>query len=75
VLILDEATSALDPLTEKSILKTIEELSGTKTIIIVTHKMNMVKHCDTVVWLEDGRVKQSGTYAEIHQSNADFFEQ
>jgi len=74
VLILDEATSALDPLTEKSIIKTIQELSGRKTIIIVTHKMNMVKYCDTVVLLEGGIVKESGTYKEISQSNNAFFD-
>jgi ATP-binding cassette, subfamily B, bacterial PglK len=53
VLFLDEATSALDEKSEKEISKTILKLKGKITIIIVTHKKNMLEYCDKVYNLDN----------------------
>src|SRR5579872_3994315 len=50
VLVLDEATSALDTTTEKEVMKAVIALHGTKTLLIVAHRMSTVSHCD---WLYD----------------------
>ena len=54
VLVLDEATSALDTATEQGVMEAITALHGTKTILIVAHRLSTVKHCDCVYRLEAG---------------------
>jgi len=64
VLILDEATSALDHQTEGAVVKSLEEL-GSLTVIMVAHRLSTIANCDTVIRLEQGRVVQIGSYAEV----------
>jgi ABC-type multidrug transport system fused ATPase/permease subunit len=52
VLILDEATSALDEETESAIMNMIDELSGTKTIIIIAHRLSTLRKCTHIIDLE-----------------------
>ncbi len=65
VLVLDEATSALDVDTEKGVMAAVNALHGTKTLIIVAHRLTTVADCDTLYRLEKGRVVQSGSFAEV----------
>ena len=48
ILILDESTNSLDIKTEKEIIKSLKQLSGNMTIIIVSHKPSVLNHCDKV---------------------------
>ena len=52
VLILDEATSALDEDTESAIMNMIDELSDTKTIIIIAHRLSTLRKCTHIIDLE-----------------------
>lgn len=72
VLVLDEATSALDNVTEHEIAKTLGELQGTLTIVIVAHRLSTVRHADTLVFLKDGQVEAEGTFEEVRARSADF---
>jgi ABC-type multidrug transport system fused ATPase/permease subunit len=65
VLVLDEATSALDVDTEKGVMAAVNALHGTKTLIIVAHRLTTVADCDTLYRLEKGRIVKSGTFAEV----------
>jgi len=65
VLLFDEATSALDGQTESKVVEAIDALAGTKTIIVVAHRLDTVKRCDRIFLLEQGRVVESGPYAEL----------
>lgn len=56
VLILDEATSALDNQTEAEVMKAIDNMSGSKTIIMIAHRLSTVERCDKIVKLEHGKV-------------------
>jgi len=58
ILLLDEATSALDDQSEKEILKTIQILKGKITIIVVTHKKNILDYCDKIYSLSQGNIIQ-----------------
>jgi len=49
VLILDEATSSLDIKTEKEIMNLIYKLKKEKVIILISHKLNILKYCDKVI--------------------------
>ncbi|HAH50374.1 MAG TPA: ATPase [Balneola sp.] len=58
VLVLDEATSALDNKTEDGIMNAINSLHGSKTIIVIAHRLRTVEQCDHLFLLEKGKVKE-----------------
>lgn len=65
VLVLDEATSNLDRATEGRLVETLGRLTGGVTMIVVTHRISTVQHCDRIMCLEEGAVRISGTFAEV----------
>lgn len=65
ILILDEATAALDHETESLVTEAIKTLSGTKTILLVAHRLTTVAHCDYVYVLDHGRMIKSGRYHDV----------
>ncbi len=65
VLVLDEATSALDTLTEKGVMDSVEALQGSKTLLIVAHRLSTVKHCSRLYQLDRGRVIAEGAPAQL----------
>lgn len=54
VLVLDEATASLDTDTEAKVMKSIYELKGKKTIIIIAHRLSTLESCDSVYEIKDG---------------------
>lgn len=64
VLIFDESTSNLDAMSEATIKKIIEKLKNI-TIIIVTHRLSLVKKCDVINVLENGYIVESGKHDEL----------
>ncbi len=56
LIIFDEATNSLDDKTEEQIIKNIYDLRKNKTIIIVTHKESLLKNCDKIFKIEDGKL-------------------
>ena len=65
VLVLDEATAALDNETESLITQAMQSLSGSKTLIIIAHRLTTVQHCDCIYMMEKGKIVKSGTYQEV----------
>jgi len=65
LLVFDEATNALDGATEAIIQQSVRELAGTKTLLIIAHRLNTVKVCDLIHVLEHGRIIASGNYEEL----------
>ncbi|MFM2242486.1 MAG: hypothetical protein RLZ97_1341 [Verrucomicrobiota bacterium] len=65
VIVLDEATSALDGSTESEVIDAIDALKGSKTVIIVAHRLSTLENCDRIFRLEDGRLMETGTPAQI----------
>lgn len=72
VLVFDEATAALDHRTELELTRAIEGLHGTKTVLIVAHRLSTVRRCDFLVFLDEGRVAGLGTYDDLLANNAAF---
>ena len=58
VLVLDEATSALDNDTEKAVMEAIDSLAGTKTLIIIAHRLSTVENCDIKYEIKDGNANR-----------------
>ena len=65
ILILDEATSAADPENQVEIDRAIENLCRGKTVLIVAHRLGVVRMCDRVAVVEDRTVKCVGTHGEV----------
>ncbi|MBE9178845.1 ABC transporter ATP-binding protein [Oculatella sp. LEGE 06141] len=65
ILVLDEATAALDNETESLVTEAIKSLSGTKTVIIIAHRLSTVQHCDCVYQMQHGRIVKSGSYEQV----------
>ncbi len=65
ILLLDEATSALDSRTESLIHDALAELMRGRTTIIIAHRLSTVKSADRIVAMEDGRIREIGTHAEL----------
>lgn len=68
VLVLDEATSALDGETEAGVVDAVSALSGDMTLVVVAHRLSTIRHCDRIVYLEDGQVQALGTFNEVAAS-------
>jgi ATP-binding cassette subfamily C protein len=74
ILILDEATSQLDSETELFIQQAIKGLHRKLTIIIVAHRLSTVRFADTVYVLEEGKIAEHGTYAELLKKKGRLYE-
>ena len=72
VLILDEATSALDNLTEKEVMNEVHKISKNITVIMIAHRLSTVKNCDRIYLLENGKLKEQGTFDELINLNDQF---
>ena len=63
ILIFDEATSALDNMTQKQVSEALDALKCTR--IVVAHLLSTIKNCDRILYIEDGRIVEDGTYDEL----------
>ena len=72
VLIFDEATSALDNQTEQEVIRATERLRGERTLIAVAHRLSTIMGADRIFFLSEGRVVDSGSYAELLAHNEAF---
>lgn len=65
VLLLDEATASVEPESEALIQAALERLMQGRTTIIVTHRLSLVRDCDRILVIDEGRVMESGTHEEL----------
>ena len=65
IIILDEPTSALDSFSEEQITKAMRKLFEWRTVIVIAHRLQTVKHADTIIVLEDGKVIEKGNHGEL----------
>jgi ABC-type multidrug transport system fused ATPase/permease subunit len=65
LLILDEATSALDSTSEMCIQQSIRQLSGSTTVVIISHRLSTVKEADKIFVLDKGVIVEEGKYEKL----------
>jgi len=65
ILILDEATSSLDPESERIVRNNLAKISQDRTVIIVSHRLSMLKDADIIIVLEDGKLLEHGNHQHL----------
>jgi subfamily B ATP-binding cassette protein MsbA len=65
ILILDEAMSALDNESERRIQQALEGLMRNRTTLVIAHRLTTIEHADEIVVMEEGRIVERGTHAEL----------
>ena len=69
VLILDEATSALDTESERRIQAELDALRRNRTTLVIAHRLSTIESADMIVVLDDGRLVEQGTHADLLARN------
>jgi ATP-binding cassette subfamily C protein len=70
LLVMDEATSALDAESESEIQKALDGMRGKVTVVLIAHRLNTIQHADNVILIEEGQVKDSGTFKQLVSRNS-----
>jgi subfamily B ATP-binding cassette protein MsbA len=65
ILVLDEATSALDTESERQVQAALATLMKNRTTLVIAHRLSTIEHADKIVVLDQGRIVESGTHAQL----------
>ena len=65
ILILDEPTAALDPETENALVNALQDELRRRLLIVIAHRLSTIRSADRVVFVEDGRVVETGSHEEL----------
>ncbi|MFD1412442.1 ABC transporter ATP-binding protein [Oceanobacillus jeddahense] len=73
VILLDEATAALDTVSEKEVQNALERLTQGRTTITVAHRLSTIKNYDHIIFIDNGKVQESGSYNELMEKKGAFY--
>lgn len=69
MLILDEATSSVDTRTEIKIQRAMDALTKGRTSFVIAHRLSTIRDADTIIYMQDGDIKETGTHDELLAKN------
>ncbi|MBQ8762439.1 MAG: ABC transporter ATP-binding protein [Clostridia bacterium] len=72
ITIFDESTSSLDNYAQGDIKKSIDDMKGKSTIIIVAHRLSTIRNVDKIFFLDKGKIVDEGTFDELFETNESF---
>ena len=65
IILFDEATSALDPTTEAAVLKSFHTVAADKTVVMVSHRIQPISFCDTIIVMDQGKIAAIGDHQTL----------
>lgn len=74
IFVMDEATSSVDTLTEALIQRGMENLMKSSTSFIIAHRLSTIKHADRILVIEDGKIAEMGTHAELLRLRGKYYQ-
>lgn len=74
IIVLDEATSALDSESEEKLLRRLKSQADDKTLIIVSHRLSAVREVDEIVCMDEGKIVEKGTHADLIKKKGHYWE-
>jgi ABC-type multidrug transport system fused ATPase/permease subunit len=72
LLLLDEPTAGLDTENETLVIQALHALSRGKTVLMLTHRLTNLKQADRIMVMDQGRIVEQGTYAELTAAGGRF---
>ncbi len=72
IIIFDESTSSLDNFAQEDIKRSIDNLKGKSTIVIVAHRLSTIRNVDKIFFLDNGKIEDIGTFDELFENNVKF---
>lgn len=72
LLILDEPTASLDPIAEEEVYQNFQSVTKGKLAIFISHRLSSCRFSDKIIYMEDGRVSESGNHKELIELNGEY---
>ena len=72
ILILDEATSALDTESERLVQEALIKMMEGRTSVVIAHRLSTIQHCDEICVMQQGRIIERGTHAELYAAGGQY---
>ena len=74
ILLLDESTASLDADNEAKINQALDRLMKGKTVFVIAHRLNTIQNADQIILLNQGRIEEKGTHAELLAKKGHYYE-
>jgi len=74
IILFDESTSSLDNIAQSEVKKSIDNLKGQGTIVVVAHRLSTIKDSDIIFFLDEGKIIDQGTFEDLFKRNNKFKE-
>jgi ATP-binding cassette subfamily B protein len=73
LIIFDEATSYMDSESEQAVHEAMNRLMKGRLSIIIAHRLSTIRHCNRILLLRDGRIREQGSHSELVRAKGEYF--